>query len=81
MQITVKFFAQAKALAGLATLQMSVPDGCSVREAQAALLLRYPNLDHIMPVLLIAIDGNYATPETPLSPDCELACFPPVSGG
>ena len=31
--------------------------------------------------LLLAIDGEYATDDTPLTNGCELAAFPPVSGG
>jgi molybdopterin converting factor small subunit len=81
MQINVKLFARAKELAGTGELVLNVPDGCDVRAAKAALVERYPELRTLMPILLIAVDGNYATDATRLSESCEFAGFPPVSGG
>ena len=81
MQITVKLFAQAKDLAGTSALTLTVLDGSHVGQAKVALAAQCPQLQKLMPILLMAVDGNYATDETPLTASCELACFPPVSGG
>ena len=81
MQITVKLFARAKDLAGTGMLPLSVPEPCTVGQAKAALVSLYPNLRIVMPILLVAVDGDYAADATPLTESCELACFPPVSGG
>ena len=81
MQIAVMFFARAKDLAGTGELSLILPEGCTVGQAKAALVSLYPNLRVVMPTLLVAVDGNYAADATPLTEACELACFPPVSGG
>ena len=31
--------------------------------------------------MMFAIDAEYATDETNVTPGCEVACIPPVSGG
>lgn len=81
MQITVKLFARAKDLAGVGSCPLELPAGCPVGQAKTALTARFPELAPLMPILLIAVDGNYATDSTVLTESCELACFPPVSGG
>ena len=81
MQITVKLFARAKDLAGTCTLALSLSEGCTVGQAKAALIAHCPALQPLLPTLLIAVDGNYATDASRLTEACELACFPPVSGG
>ncbi len=81
MQIAVKFFARAKDLTGTGDLSLSLPEACTVGQAKAVLVSTYPNLRSVMPTLLVAVDGEYATDATPLTESCELACFPPVSGG
>lgn len=81
MQISVKFFARAKDLAGTGGVSLNLPDGCTVEQAKAALVSLYPDLQSVMSTLLVAVDGEYAADATPLTKDCELACFPPVSGG
>lgn len=81
MLIFVKFFARSKDLTGIGDLSLSLPEACTVGQAKAALITTYPNLRSVMPTLLVAVDGEYAADATPLTESCELACFPPVSGG
>ena len=81
MQIAVKFFARAKDLTGTGDLSLSLSEGCTVGQAKAALVSLYPNLRIVMSTLLVAVNGEYAGDATPLTEACELACFPPVSGG
>lgn len=81
MQIYVKLFARARDLAGTGSLTLNAPDTCTVSVARQLLLAEAPGLSPIMPSLLIAVDGNYASENFPLNDGCELACFPTVSGG
>jgi molybdopterin converting factor small subunit len=81
MHVNVRLFALAKDLAGTGTLVLNLPEGCTVGGAKRELLGRCPELGKLLPVLLLAVNGNYATEDTALSEGCELACFPPVSGG
>jgi molybdopterin converting factor small subunit len=32
-------------------------------------------------MLLFAVNGRYAEDATPIGPEAEIACFPPVGGG
>jgi molybdopterin converting factor subunit 1 len=81
MQIHVKLFARARDLAGTGSMTMNVPEKCTVQEARQLLLAELPELAQIMPSLLMAVDGNYASEHFTLKDGCELACFPAVSGG
>lgn len=81
MQITVRLFARARDLAGTDRIELELAAGAQVRDARASLLARVPALAPVMKSLLMAVDGEYATDETPLHDHCELAAFPPVSGG
>ena len=81
MQIHVKLFARAKDLAGSSSFELDLPLAATVGVAKATLVECYPQLFKLMPVMLVAVDGSYANDQTVLTPACELACFPPVSGG
>ena len=81
MRITVKLFARAKDLAGTGSLVLDLPEAAGVGAAKAAILALCPELQKLMSSLLIAVDGHYATDGTTLTESCEVACFPPVSGG
>jgi molybdopterin converting factor subunit 1 len=81
MRINVRLFARARDLAGTDRLELILPDAARVRDARASLLQQVAALEPIIKSLLLAIDGEYATDDTPLTNGCELAAFPPVSGG
>ena len=81
MRIHIKFFARARDLAGTSDFDLVTPNPCAVSDAKLLLLDHFPQLASVMPFLLIAVDGDYASDQTPLRDGCELACFPPVSGG
>ncbi len=81
MKIHVKLFARARDLAGTGTLTLDLPEGSRVQDARKALATHSPALRPLLPVLLVAVNGEYASEESLLEDGCELACFPPVSGG
>ena len=81
MLIPVKLFARARDLAGANVLSLELSEGSSVGTARAALVARIPALAPLAPVLLLAVNGEYAPESAVLESGCELACFPPVSGG
>ena len=53
----------------------------TVRQLRQALAERYPTLAPLLPQVLFALDTEYATDDSHLTPDMEIACIPPVSGG
>lgn len=81
MKLTVKLFARARDLAGAESVQIYVPESARVNDLRTALTERFPNLRPLIPSLLIAVGTEYADDQTPITPESEVACFPPVSGG
>jgi molybdopterin synthase sulfur carrier subunit len=81
MKFDVRLFARARDLAGAERVSVELPEPCTVADLRAQLASQYPRLAPLTPALLIAIGTDYATNETVLPPDADVACFPPVSGG
>ena len=81
MKATVQLFAGARELAGQEQLELELPPAATVAQLRAALLVECPALAPLLPHTLFAINTNYATDETPIPNNAEIACIPPVSGG
>lgn len=81
MQVRVLFFGMLKELVGTSTEAIEVRSGASVRD----LLLHYessiPKLRPALASLAVAVNQQYASPDTTLHPNDEIALLPPVSGG
>jgi molybdopterin converting factor small subunit len=58
-----------------------MPAAASVADLKRSLAERFPRFSPLVPNLLVAVGTDYADDLTILSPDDEVACFPPVSGG
>lgn len=81
MKVVVKLFAGARELAGQDQVEIELPTQATVADLRGALLAGFPALTPLLPHALFAIDANYATDETAVPEDAEIACIPPVSGG
>ena len=81
MRIRVNFFALLREEIGRDEVALDVSEGSSCGEVVSYLQKEFPNLLSIFQSSLVAVNGDYATGETPLSIDDELAILPPVSGG
>ncbi len=81
MIVSVQMFARARDLAATDCVRLALPEGAHAGELKDALAERFPALRPVLPALLVAVNGAYATAETVLFQDAEIACFPPVSGG
>jgi MoaD family protein len=82
MTVRVRLFAVLRQRAGRDSVDIEVEEGATVADALAA-LGREPGLTGVLeriPVRM-AVNRDYASPETELSADDELALVPPVSGG
>jgi molybdopterin converting factor subunit 1 len=79
--VTVRLFARASDLAGTASTNFELPSSATVRDVRAVLLNRFPGLKPLADSLLAAVNSEYADDETVLTQGCEVAFFPPVSGG
>jgi MoaE-MoaD fusion protein len=82
MTVRVRLFAVLRQRAGRDSVEVELEEGATVGDA-LAMLAREPELTDVLariPVQM-AVNRDYAEPETELSPDDELALVPPVSGG
>jgi molybdopterin converting factor subunit 1 len=82
MMIQVRLFAMLRERAGAGTLELELGSGATVADAMRALCEREPlgAMLERMPVRM-AVNRDYATADTVLSAQDELALIPPVSGG
>ena len=81
MRVRVLFFGILKDVAGKALDAIELPDGASVRDLLAQYESQIPKLKESLPSLAVAVNQQYAGPDTRLKPDDEVALLPPVSGG
>jgi molybdopterin converting factor subunit 1 len=81
MILEVKLFARAKEIAGTGSVEVELPQQARVADVRLALCERCPDLAPLISSLLIAVGTEYATDGETIDTECEIACFPPVSGG
>lgn len=79
--IRVLFFGAARDVVDHNPLSLSLDADTSVAEAFQQLVQKYPDLSRFGRSLLFAVNQEYATLDTDLTNNDELAIFPPVSGG
>jgi molybdopterin converting factor subunit 1 len=81
MQVTVIFFAYFKDKAGTKKVDLELPSVANVGDLKHRLGEEIPTLKDILSRAIVSVNQEYATDEHPLSEGCEVAFFPPVSGG
>jgi molybdopterin synthase catalytic subunit len=81
MRVRVLFFGVLKDLAGQSGEFLDLPEGALVRDVLAHYESRAPGLSKSLASLAVAVNQEYAGPETLLRSDDEIALLPPVSGG
>ena len=81
MRVEVRLFAVARQLTNCDAVAIDVPDQATIGQLRAALADQYPALGEILAGVLFSIGTEYATDQTVIPEDAEIACIPPVSGG
>ena len=81
MRVRVLFFGILKELAGKASDEIELREGASMRDLLAHYEAQIPRLKEALPSLALAVNQQYASPDTKLKSDDEIALLPPVSGG
>lgn len=81
VSIQVLFFGAARDAVDANQLEFSVEAPATVASAFAKLVESFPGLERFGRSLLFAVNQEYATRDTLLRENDELAVFPPVSGG
>jgi molybdopterin synthase catalytic subunit len=81
VNIRVLFFGAARDAVEANELDLAVDAPATVSSAFQSLKTRFSTLERFGRSLLFAVNQEYATAETELKENDELAVFPPVSGG
>jgi len=81
VKIRVLFFGAARDVVNENPLEITVDAPATVATAFRSLVNQFSDLERFGRSLLFAVNQEYATPDTMLKENDELAIFPPVSGG
>lgn len=82
MTVQIRLFASLRERAGSEQMELELPDGATVADALARLDEQGPLAGVIGRLCVqMAVNRDYATQDTALSANDELALIPPVSGG
>ena len=81
VNIRVLFFGAARDAVEANQLDLALEAPATVSSAFQSLKTRFSMLERFGRSLLFAVNQEYATPDTQLKENDELAVFPPVSGG
>lgn len=81
MQVTVRYFAGQRDIAGRAEEQLALEPGATVESLWDLLVERYPRLRGYTGRILYAVNQEFGTPASELRDGDEVAFIPPVSGG
>ncbi|HEV2401576.1 MAG TPA: molybdenum cofactor biosynthesis protein MoaE [Candidatus Sulfotelmatobacter sp.] len=81
MRVRVLFFGVLKEMAGTSAEEVELTPGASVADVLAEYKNKIPKLGSMFPSVALAVNQQYAKPETRLNANDEVALLPPVSGG
>ncbi len=81
MNITIRYFARYREVAGRPSEAFALSDGTTVAQAAQALVARYPDLAELLPRSIYAVNRQYQPADTPLHEGDELVFIPPMAGG
>ena len=81
MEVHVLFFAAYRELVGLRETVMEFPDGTRLQDVLVRVIEAHPRLRPHRDSMILAVNEEFAEPETPLHPGDEIALLPPLSGG
>jgi molybdopterin converting factor subunit 1 len=81
LNVNVLYFAHVRAKVGLSHEVIGLETGATAADALSAIVLRHPALSALLPVIRLAVDGEFVTGDHPLHDGAELVLIPPVAGG
>lgn len=79
--VRVLFFGGARDIAGANSVELLLESPTTLRLASTVILDKFPGLRRFGRSLLFAVNQEYASADTEINANDELAIFPPVSGG
>lgn len=82
MKIKILLFATLRERAGgVKQIEIHLDDNATVSALKEQVAVEYAALKPSMKSVLVTINREYASEETQIPEDAEIALFPPVSGG
>ena len=81
MRIFVHLFGPARERVGRSVVEVEVRPPVTAGDVAAQLLLHHGKLGDLLNTSAIAVNREFATPDTIVGEDAEVALLPPVSGG
>jgi molybdopterin synthase catalytic subunit len=81
MKVDVRLFAAVKDAAGSPRLGLVLPDGATIADLRRRMVEELPQAAGLLHAAMFAIDAEYAPDARQITPGCDVACIPPVSGG
>lgn len=81
MRVEVRLFASHREALGQDRVTLELEEGATVGHLVAALLQAHPDLQDACGSFLVAVNREYAKPDTILGPGDEVALIPPIAGG
>ena len=81
MKIKVLFFAGCQDVAGKKETEVEIKEGATVEMLLRKIIKDLPALESLKKGLMLAVNTEYAAPDTLLKDGDEFALIPPVSGG
>ena len=81
MKVRVLFFAYLRDVTGAPAVEVVVAEGARVRDVQAELVRRWPDLDGQLRRIPVVVDGKVVELDAMVREGSEVVWLPPVGGG
>ncbi len=81
MSVTIRLFAVFRERLGQSSVAFDAAPDETVSSLWERVAAMRPDLEGLRRVTRFAVNGDYATPETPVRDGDEVAFLPPMSGG
>ncbi len=81
MELTVRFFALYRERAKRNACSVELPEGATVNDLTSEMRRQFPMLAPPEVKIVVAVNADYAEPETVLRQGDDVCLIPPVSGG
>jgi MoaD family protein len=81
VHVRIRLFARQREIAGAREVAVELPEGSTIEDAWAALVVLHPALASGRPYVRYARNGRYTDAKAALEDGDEVACIPPVAGG
>ncbi|MDG1511529.1 MAG: MoaD/ThiS family protein [Mariniblastus sp.] len=81
MKIRIKLFAAARELSDTGEIGLEVADGILVKDMKQQISNAYPSMSELILRSAVSLNREFATDQSVVQENDEIALIPPVSGG